>query len=330
MEKMNAAVCEAYGPPEVLSFKEVEKPVPGEKDLLIKVHASSVNAADCNIRGMTYIPSGLGFLARLMLGVNKPKISIQGSALSGVVEAVGKDVQTFKAGDEVFGSGAKLGGYGEFACWPEKGSLALKPSKISHEEAAALPYGGLTALYFLRDKARVREGQKVLINGASGGVGVYAVQLARYFGAEVTGVCSTSNLEFVRSLGAHHVFDYTKEDFRASGQKWDVILDVVVGHTSFSKYKNSLQPQGYYLAVAGGIGDMLQMARTSLGGGRKVVFGGGSDGEKIENLLFLNGLINTGELKPVMTRSFPFEQIVDAHRYAESGKKRGNVAIKLP
>ena len=327
---MKAAVCESYGPPEVLTIKEVEKPVPGDGDLLIKVHASSVNAADCNTRGLTYIPTGLGFLAKLMLGVKKPKISIQGSALSGVVEAVGKDAQTFKAGDEVFGSGPKLGGYGEYTCWPEKGSLASKPENISHEEAAAIPYGALTALYFLRDKAGVGEGQKVLINGASGGVGVYAVQLARYFGAEVTGVCSTANVEFVKSLGAHHVFDYTKEDFSASGLKWDVIFDVVVGHTSFSKYKNSLQPKGYYLAVAGGIGDMLQMALTSLTGGRKVVFGGGSDGEKIENLLFLIELINKGELTPVMTRSFPFEQIVEAHRYAESGKKRGNVGITLP
>jgi len=243
---------------------------------------------------------------------------------------VGKDVQTFKAGDEVFGSGPKLGGYGEFACWPEQVSLALKPNNISHEEAAVVPYGALTALYFLRDKARVREGQKVLINGASGGVGVYAVQLARYFGAEVTGVCSTANVEFVRSLGAHHVFDYTKENVTASGRKWDVIFDVVVGSTSFSRYKNALQPKGYYLAVAGGISDMLQMARTSLAGGRKVVFGGGSDSEKIENLLFLNELINKGELKPVLSKSFPFEQIVEAHRYAESGKKRGNVAITLP
>lgn len=327
---MKAAVCEAYGPPEVLTIKELEKPVPGDGDVLIKVHASSVNAADCNMRGLTYIPSGLGFLARLMLGVNKPKISIQGSALSGVVEAVGKDVQAFKAGDEVYGSGPKLGGYGEFASWPEKGSLALKPKNISHEEAATVPYGALTALYFLRDKAGVCEGQKVLINGASGGVGVYAVQLARHFGAEVTGVCSTANVEFVKSLGAQHVIDYTKENVSASGLKWDAILDVVVGATSFSKYKNSLQAKGFYLAVAGGIGDMLQMARTSIAGGRKVVFGGGSDSEKIENLLFLNELIEKGELKPVMNRSFAFEQIVEAHRYAESGKKRGNVAITLP
>jgi NADPH:quinone reductase-like Zn-dependent oxidoreductase len=326
---MKAYICEKYGPPEVLQLREVDRPVPGDHEILIRVHATTVNAADCNVRGLTYIPSGLGFLAKLMLGFSKPKISIPGSVLAGEVEAVGKEVSSLKPGARVYGTGPEMGAYAEYACRPENGALARIPDSISYEEAAVVPYGALTALYFLRDKAGVKKGMKVLIHGASGGVGSYAVQLAHYFGAEVTGVCSTANLEFVRSLGADHVIDYTQEDFRSRNETWDVIMDIVVGRTSFSKCKKVLSPKGYYLAVAGGVNDMLQMIRTSITGGRKVVFGGGSSCEKKENLDFLSDLMLRGDLKPVQDRSFPFEQMVEAHRYVEGGHKKGNICVQI-
>jgi NADPH:quinone reductase-like Zn-dependent oxidoreductase len=326
---MKAYLCYKYGPPEVLLLKEVGKPVPKDNEVLIKVHATTVNAADCNIRGLSYIPPGLGLLAKMMVGFNKPKISITGSVIAGQVEAVGEKVTLFKEGDQVYGTGPELGSYAEYACRPENGALTLKPENISFEEAATIPYGALTTLYFLRDVAGISSGQKVLVNGASGGLGVYAVQLARYFGTEVTGVCSTRNLEFVRSLGAHKVIDYTKEDPSRIGGSWDIILDVVVGKTSFTRFKNSLTPKGYYLAVAGGLRDMLQMIRTSFAGGRKVIFGGGSSCEKKENLLFISDLIEKGKLMPVLDKSFPFDELVEAHRYVETGVKHGNIAVKI-
>lgn len=324
---MKAIVYDKFGPPDVLELREVAKPIPGDNEVLIKVHATTVNAADCNARGFSYIPKGLGFLARLMLGIRKPKISILGSAVAGVIEAVGKDVQLFKEGDQVFGSGPELGAYAEYTCWSEANALEIMPANISYEQAATIPYGGLTALYFLRDKGNIRKDQKVLINGASGGVGVFAVQLARYFGAKVTGVCSTSNLELVKSLGAHKLIDYTKEDFTQRGERWDIILDVVVGNTSFSRSKDSLNQKGFYLAVAGGLNDMMQMIRTSLIGGKKVIFGGGTACEKKENLLFLKELIETEKLIPVLDKSYPLEEIVEAHRHVETGNKKGSVGI---
>jgi NADPH:quinone reductase-like Zn-dependent oxidoreductase len=327
---MKAYLCYKYGPPEVLLLKEVGKPVPKDNEVLIKVHATTVNAADCNIRGLSYIPPGLGLLAKMMVGFKKPKISITGSVIAGIVEEVGENVTLFKAGDQVFGTGPELGGYAEYVCRPESGALALKPNNISFEETATVPYGALTALYFLRDIAGVHSGHKVLVNGASGGIGVYAVQLARYFNAEVTGVCSTRNLEFVRSLGAHKVIDYTKEDPSRIGGSWDIILDVVVGKTSFTRFKNSLTPKGYYLAVAGGLRDMLQMIRTSFAGGRKVIFGGGNSCEKKENLIFLKDLIEEGKLEPVLDKTFPFNELIEAHWYIETGSKRGNIAVSIP
>ena len=326
---MKAYVCERYGPPEVLKLKEAEKPVPKDNEVLIKVHATTVNAADCNVRGLSYIPTGLGFIAKMMLGFNKPKISIIGSVLAGKVEAVGDKIKSFKVGDEIYGTGPELGTYAEYACRPEKGALARKPENISFEEAATIPYGALTALYFLREVAHIQKGQKILINGASGGVGVYAVQLARYFGAEVTGVCGTRNMELVKSLGALKVIDYTKEDPTQRNEQWDIIMDIVVGKTSYKRFKKSLTPQGYYLAVAGGLNDMLNMILTSFGGGRKVKFGGGADCEKKEYLDFLTDLIEKGKLKPVLDKCFPFEKLVDAHRYVEEGHKQGNIAVSF-
>jgi len=326
---MKAFICEKYGPPEVLQPKEVKKPVPKDNEVLIKVHATTVNAADCNVRGLSYIPTGLGFIAKMMLGFKKPKISIIGSVLAGKVEAIGDKVTIFKVGDEVYGTGPQMGAYAEYACRPEKGALAHKPKNISFEEAATIPYGALTALYFFQEIAHLEKGQKILINGASGGVGVYAVQLASHFGAKVTGVCGTRNIEFVKSLGAAEVIDYTKEDPTQRNEEWDVIMDIVVGKTSFKRYRRSLTPQGYYLAVAGGLNDMLNMIRTSLGKGRKAKFGGGSDCEKKEYLDFINDLIERNEIKPVLDKSFPFEKLVDAHRYVEEGHKRGNIAVSI-
>lgn len=326
---MRAVVCEKYGPPEVLELKELEKPVPKDHEVLIIVHASTANAADCNIRGLSFIPTGLGLIAKLMLGFGKPKMSVMGSVFAGEIEAVGKAVTSYKPGDRVFGSSPELGAYADYACRPEKGAIAIMPKNISYEEAATVPYGALTALCFLRDMAKIKSGQKVLIKGASGGVGVYAVQLSKYFGAEVTGVCSTSNIEFVRSLGADRVIDYTKEDFTKSGEQWDMIFDIVVGKTSFSRNKKSLHPNGTYLAVAGGLNEMLMMLWTSIRRGKKVLFGGGTSCERKENLEFLKQLIEDGKLKPVLDRSFTLEQVVDAHRYVESGHKKGNIAIRI-
>ena len=326
---MKAALCLKYGPPDVLQINEVQKPVPADDEVLIKVKASTVNAADCNARGLSYIPTGLGFLAKLMMGFNKPKKSILGSVVAGEVELVGTNVTRFKPGDRVYGSSDELGAYAEYACWKENSALTKIPENLTFEEAASVPYGALTALYFLQDLAKIKSGQKVLVKGASGGVGVYAVQLAKYFGAEVTGVCSTRNTEFVKSLGADKTIDYTKTDYTKTGEKWDVILDVVVKKTSFSKNRNSLTQKGKYLAIAGGLNDLLQMIWTSIKGGKKVHFGGGTNCEKMENFVFTNQLLEKGNLKPVVDKSFPFEKLVDAHRYVEAGHKKGNVVITV-
>ncbi|TFG62675.1 MAG: NAD(P)-dependent alcohol dehydrogenase [Spirochaetales bacterium] len=327
---MKAIVYENYGPPEVLQLKEVEKPVPKDNEVLIKIHATTVSAGDVNARDFTFVPPGLGFLARLMLGFRKPKINILGGVLSGEIEEAGKDVKHFKKGDQVFGiDGDGLGAYAEYKCMPEGRALAIKPDNMTYEEAAAVPFGGLTALYFLKDKGNIHSGQKVLVRGASGSVGSFAVQFAKYFGAEVTGVCSTANVEIVKSLGAGKVIDYTKEDFTRSGETYDIILDTVVGRTSFSACRNSLKKNGLYLAVAGGLKELIQMPWTSVFGSRKVIFGGGSACEKKENMLFIKELIEAGKLTAVIDRRYPMEQIVEAHRHVEKGHKKGITAITV-
>lgn len=252
-----------------------------------------------------------------------------GTVFAGEIEAVGRDIQSFNSGDRVYGTSASFGAYAEYVCRPEGGALGKIPENISYEQAATVPYGALTALYFLRDKAGLKSGQKVLVIGASGGVGSYAVQLAHYFGAEVAGVCSSANVDFVKSLGADMVIDYTRQDVTQIGEQWDVIFDIVVGKTSFSRYKNSLSAEGCYLAVAGGLYDMLQMIWTSIKGGKKVIFGGGTSSERPENMAFLKELIEAGKLKPVVDKSFSLDQIVEAHRYVESGKKKGNIAVTI-
>lgn len=324
---MKAIVYTQYGTADVLHLQEVEKPTPKNNEVLIKVHATSVTAGDCNARGFTFVPPGFGFIARLAFGPRKPRQPILGVELSGEIVEVGKDVRLFKQGDRVFGMSFKYGAYAEYICMAEDASLVVKPRNLTCAEAASIPFGATTALYFLRDMAKLQPGQKVLIIGASGCTGVYAVQLAKYYGAEVTGVCSTKNLEMVRTLGAGHVIDYTKEDFTHNGQTYDVIFDMVPGKFSFAHYKSSLRPKGLYLAGAGGLEAFAQMAWTALVGGKKVMAGVAPD--RAEDLVFLKELLEAGRIKSVIDRRYPLEQTAEAHRYADTGHKRGSVVITV-
>ena len=324
---MKAVVCTKYGPPDVLKLKEVDKPTPRDNEVLVKIHATTVTAADVIDRSSTF-PPWLWLFARISLGLTRPKNPILGFELAGEIESVGKDIKQFKEGDQVYASTFEFGFgcYAEYKCLPEEGAVAIKPANMTYEEAAAVPLGGLTALTFLRDRANVQSGQKVLIYGASGSIGTFTVQLAKYFGAEVTGVCSTTNQEMVKSLGADKVIDYTEEDFTKSGQTYDVIFDTV-NKSSFSRCKGSLKQRGIYLATFPTIVFILQMLWTSMIGSKKVISGEAS--EKAEDLIFLKDLIEVGKLKPVIDRSYPLEQIAEAHRYVEKGHKKGSVVITV-
>lgn len=325
---MKAIVYHAYGPADVLKLAEVAKPTPKDNEVLIKVHASTVTAGDVNARGFTFVPPGFGLISRLMFGYRKPRKTILGVEVAGEIEAIGKDVTLFKKGDQVFGSaGTKLGAYAEYVCLPDDAALVHKPANTTFEEAASVPFGATTALYFLRDIAKLQAGQKILVIGASGGVGVFAVQLAKYYGAEVTGVCSTANLELVKSLGADKVIDYTTEDFTRNGDTYDVILDIVPGRASFSRDKVALKPNGLYLAGAGGLKEFVQMAWTGLTGGKKVVAGMAPD--RKEDLVFLTQLLESGKIRAVIDRRYPFEQTAAAHRYVDTGRKKGSVVITI-
>jgi NADPH:quinone reductase-like Zn-dependent oxidoreductase len=322
---MKAIVYERYGPPDVLQLKDVEKPTPRVNEVLIKIHATTVTAGDWRVRSLN-APAGFGLIMRLALGVSGPRQPILGSELAGEIEAVGKGVSQFKVGDQVFAfSGFGMGCHAEYKCMPEDGAIALKPPNLTYEEAAALSFGGTTALDFLR-RAKLQSGEKVLVNGASGAVGTAAVQLARHFGAEVTGVCSATNVELVQSLGAVHVIDYCKEDFTQNGEAYDVIVDVV-GTAPFSRSKASLKQGGRLLQVLGSLPELLRAPWVSMTSGKKVIAGPAA--ERAEDLRFLARLAEAGEFNPVIDRRYPFEQIVEAHRYVDTGRKKGNVVIAL-
>ena len=322
---MKAIVYERYGSPDVLHLTEMAKPVPGDREVLIQVHATTVNSGDWRVRSLE-VPAGFGLMARLALGVFRPRQPILGTELAGEIEAVGKDVKAFKPGDQIFAfSGVRMGCHVEYKTMPEDGPLTIKPRNLSYEEAATLSFGGTTAVDFLR-RGNIKRGDKVLINGASGAVGTAAVQLARYFGAEVTGVCSAANLDLVRSLGADRVIDYTKEDFTESGETYDIIMDTA-GTSRFSRCKKALKDGGRLLQVLGSLPDLLQIPWVSLTTNKKVI--GGPSAERVEDLRFLAGLAEAGHLKPVIDRRYPFDQMIEAHRYVDTGRKRGSVVIAV-
>ena len=327
---MKAVVYTRYGPPEVLQLKEVEKPIPKDNEVLIKVFAATVAAEDPMMRGFTF--SRLFWLPlRIAFGLTRPKKNILGSELAGEVEAVGKDVRLYKKGDQVFGVDIKaLGAYAEYKCLPEEGVLAKKPANVTYVEAAPV-CGALAALNLLRDKANIQSGQKVLINGASGSIGTAAVQLAKHFGAEVTGVCSTTNLELVKSLGADTVVDYTREDFTKSDQKYDIIFDVV-NKSPFSRCKGLLKQNGVYLSTFPRPAILFQMLWTSKFSSKKVKFSatGLRPVQERQSLLKdLIELVEAGKIKSVIDRRYPLEEAAEAHRYVEKGHKRGNVVLTL-
>jgi NADPH:quinone reductase-like Zn-dependent oxidoreductase len=328
---MKAIVCTKYGSPEVLQLKEVEKPAPKDHEVLVKNHAAAVTPEDITSR------KGDPFIARFVTGLTRPKKSIQGAEFAGEIEAVGKDVKRFKAGDQVFGStGANYGCFAEYICMAEEGFLAIKPANLTYAEAAPV-CGALAAWNYLKDKANIQSGQKVLINGACGSVGTAAVQLAHYFGAEVTGVCSPANLELVKSLGADKVIDYTQEDFTESGQSYDIIFDAIsvydaVSKRSFSRCIGLLRQNGVYLSFVFGLPILLQMLWTSKVGSKKAIFSATGLRPVPERLIFLKELIElieAGKIKPIIDRRYPLEQIAEAHRYVEKGHKKGNVVITV-
>jgi NADPH:quinone reductase-like Zn-dependent oxidoreductase len=324
---MKAVVWTQYGPPEVLRLAEVAKPAPKDGEVLIKIYATTVTAGDCELRQLK-IPLLFRLPMRLFAGVRKPiRITILGQELAGEVEATGKVVRGFKKGDRVFGTtGTSFGAYAEYACLPEKrrgGVLATIPAGLTYDEAAAVPVGGMEALHFLR-KGNVGCGQKVLINGAGGSIGTFAVQLAKHFGAEVTGVDSGGKLDMLRSIGPDYVIDYAREDFTKNGEAYDVIFDVA-GKSPFSRSLRSLKPGGRYLLANPRLSEMIRGRWARLCGGRKVVTGGSK--YRTEDLQYLRGLIEAGAIRPVVDRRYPLEQMADAHRYVETGQKKGSVVI---
>lgn len=322
---MKAFVYTQYGPPDVLELKEVPMPAPKNNEILIRIHATTVTSGDSRVRSLN-VPTGFGLMTRFALGVRRPRQPILGTELAGRIEAVGADVSTFRVGDSVFAfPDTGMGCYAEYRCMPEDGAVVPKPADLTFEEAAAMSFGGTTALHFFR-RGKLQSGEKILINGASGGVGTAAVQLAKYFGAEVTGVCSTANVDLVTSLGADHVIDYTKEDFTQNGETYDVIVDTA-GTAPYSRSKPSLKDGGRLLLVLAGLPDMLPIPWISITSRKRVIAGPASG--RVEDLRFLAELAGKAKFWPFIGRRYPFEQLVEAHRYVDTGHKTGNVVVTL-
>jgi NADPH:quinone reductase-like Zn-dependent oxidoreductase len=315
---MKAIVCTRYGPPEALQLREVEKPTPKDNEVLIRVYAATVSTGDCELRSLK-LPLLWKLLIRIGFGIRAPRKRILGQELPGEIEAVGKAVTLFKKGDQVFANtGLHLGAYAEYNCLHERGLIATKPTNMSYEEAAAVPVGGLHALQYLR-KANIQTGQKVLVNGAGGSIGTVAVQLAKYYGAEVTGVDCTGKLDTLRSIGADHVIDYTQEDFTKNGEKYDVIFDTV-GKSSYSRSAGSLKEKGLLLLGNPRLSQMIRAPWTSRRGGRRVV--GRMERYRIEDLIFLKELIEAGKIRSVIDRRYPLEQTAEAHRTSTQGRRQ--------
>lgn len=330
---MKAIVHTEYGPPDVLHVADVPTPTPKDDQILVRVHASTVNYGDLvarNVKAITLktfnMPAPLLLPTRMAFGFNKPRKGILGSEFAGVVEAVGVAVTRYKVGDRVLGyTGMTMGAYGEYLCVKAEGSVALMPTNVSFEEAATLPYGAIMARNLLQ-AGRIQAGHKVLINGASGSIGAMAVQLAKHYGAEVTGVCGTPRMEFVKAIGATHVIDYTREDFTQGSTTYDLVVDVL-GRQSFSKVKRVLAPEGRLLYVSFKTRHLLQMLWTRLRGGQRVVCA--LSGESGDDLRAVAELVEAGTVKAVVDRAFPMNEAADAHRYVESGAKHGPVVIRL-
>jgi NADPH:quinone reductase-like Zn-dependent oxidoreductase len=321
---VKAVVCGRYGPPDVLQLREVEKPTPKNDEVLVRVHAASVSMGDCELRGLN-VPFEWKLLLRIGFGIRAPRKKILGQELAGEIESTGRDVTRFKKGDQVFAlTGLHLGAYAEYDCLKESAILATKPASMSYEEAAVVPAGGLHAINFLR-RANIQPGQEVLIRGAGGSIGTVAVQLAKSYGATVTGVDRTSKLDMIRSIGADHVVDYTTEDFTKNGKTYDVIFDTV-GRSSFSALMNSLKTGGYLLL---GNPSFLQLFRgiRNSGSAKKVMRWTGA--YPLEDLVALRELVETGKLRSVIDRRYPLEQVAEAHRYVDTGQKKGNVVITV-
>lgn len=322
---MKAYVCRRYGGPEVIELVDVETPTPKANEVLIKIYATTVTAGDWRVRTLD-VPRGLGFIARLAMGLARPRQPILGTELAGVVAAVGKDVTRFKPGDAVFAfPGGKMGCHAQYRVVAEDGPVVRKPDNLSFEDAASLSFGGTTALHFLR-KANIKPGDKVLVIGASGGVGSALVQLAKHFGAEVAGVTSTANLDLVASLGADQVIDYSKEEFSARGDTYDVIADTV-GDMSFAQCKPVLGKKGRLLAIAGGLPEMLAAVWVPLTSSQRVIFGPAE--ERLEDVRQLADLAQAGVLRPVIDRRYTFAQMAQAHAYVETRCKRGSVVVTV-
>jgi NADPH:quinone reductase-like Zn-dependent oxidoreductase len=322
---MKAAVYRRYGAPDVVAIEEVAKPVPKDNEVLVRIRAATVSSGDWRVRSLI-VPQGYGPIVRLVFGITGPRKGILGTEFSGDVETVGRSVTRFKPGDAVFAfPGGAMGAHAEYRAMPEDGRIALKPANLSYAEAAALCFGGSTALHYLRDKAKVKRGERVLVIGASGAVGSAAVQLAKHFGACVSGVCSAENAALVRSLGADEVIDYRAQDIRASGQRYDVIVDCV-GYVSFRTHGNLLNPGGRLVLMAPGLADTLASLRKKPDGKRVLA---GPASENPEHLPFLKELAEAGAFRPLVDQVFPFAQIVAAHARVDTGHKRGSVVVEI-